>query len=324
MSTRKAPIEDEENAPKRQRVQSALNAASDSASEEQEHFLASFDNLNTDCIVHIMSYLFRDDMDTVAICNRTCREARNNEIFDQTRTGIIVVTENSSIDSINNAITNGGWNTIFSGNRTRLKIIGFERLQLVGIGDDIAQLTGVTSLDLSLPDDGLDLEVDSRYVRKLIQMCPNVADIDLSHVKVSHGVHVVWNACLNSTRVSWKGCRGLLVCGMSSRHAGMEVNLSDAVFRSGNLQRTAMTVYGTDDHDESTYLLRYCPELRRLDIKNASWRCNGMNGREDLPQDIIIKMVRHHPNLVWLRSDLTSENVAMLKRERPEITFVSE
>jgi hypothetical protein len=39
---------------------------------------------------------------------------------------------------------------------------------------------------------------------------------------------------------------------------------------------------------------------------------------------MLIKMVRLHPTLRWLRSDLSEENVAMLKQERPEITFVSD
>ena len=41
-------------------------------------------------------------------------------------------------------------------------------------------------------------------------------------------------------------------------------------------------------------------------------------------QAMLIKMVRNHPTLRWLRSDLTEENITMLQRERPDITFVSE
>ena len=37
-----------------------------------------------------------------------------------------------------------------------------------------------------------------------------------------------------------------------------------------------------------------------------------------------MKMVRLHPTLKWLRSDLTAENVAILQQERPDVTFVSE
>jgi hypothetical protein len=44
----------------------------------------------------------------------------------------------------------------------------------------------------------------------------------------------------------------------------------------------------------------------------------------ELPQEDIIQMVRNHPSLHWLRSDLSAENVAMLQQERLGITFVSE
>jgi hypothetical protein len=237
-----------------------------------------------------------------------------------------VLTENSSFHSINDAITNGGWNTVFSGNRTCLKIVGVDRLPVVSGGiDDIAQLTGVTNLDLSLSE-GQTRHVYHRCVKALLRMCPNVADVDLSHVEV-FGATEIWNACSNSEQVTWKGCRGLLVSG-GIQDTGIEVvNLSDSVFRSDNVQSNAMNLYGTNGNDDS-YMFHFCPELRRLDIKNASWHCQGhchdMPEPEDLPQEIIIKMVRHHPNLVWLRSDLTDENVAMLQEERPEITFVSE
>lgn len=44
-----------------------------------------------------------------------------------------------------------------------------------------------------------------------------------------------------------------------------------------------------------------------------------------MTQDMLVKMVRNLSRLRWLKSDLSKENVvAMLKGERPEVTFVSE
>lgn len=40
-------------------------------------------------------------------------------------------------------------------------------------------------------------------------------------------------------------------------------------------------------------------------------------------QEMLIKMVRCHCTLRWVRSDLSAENVAMLQQERPEVVFVS-
>ena len=36
-----------------------------------------------------------------------------------------------------------------------------------------------------------------------------------------------------------------------------------------------------------------------------------------------MNFVRHAPKLKWFQSDLSLENVAILKQERPEIVFVT-
>jgi hypothetical protein len=45
----------------------------------------------------------------------------------------------------------------------------------------------------------------------------------------------------------------------------------------------------------------------------------------DVPitQGMLMKMVQLSPTLRWLRSNLTNENVEILRRERPDVTFVS-
>jgi len=72
---------------------------------------------------------------------------------------------------------------------------------------------------------------------------------------------------------------------------------------------------------ENQYLWMSCRRLERLSFKHATWKCSDMTAPEPVTQQMLMKMVRHHSNLRWLRSDLTAENVSMLKQERPEITF---
>lgn len=73
-----------------------------------------------------------------------------------------------------------------------------------------------------------------------------------------------------------------------------------------------------------SFLFASCSHLERLSIKNATCT-HPANEDDSIPvcQDLLTKMVCNHPTLRWLRSDLTDESVAMLKQERPEITFVS-
>lgn len=77
------------------------------------------------------------------------------------------------------------------------------------------------------------------------------------------------------------------------------------------------------EHSDS-YMFCRCPDLQRLSIKDCVL-CIRQTNKSYAPlyQALLIKMVRYHPSIRWLRSDLTDESVAMLKRERPDITFVS-
>jgi hypothetical protein len=65
-------------------------------------------------------------------------------------------------------------------------------------------------------------------------------------------------------------------------------------------------------------------ELERVSIKGATYKYAGSDGEPlSIPQPWLINFARRAASLRWLRSDLTPENVAMLKRERPDVEFVS-
>jgi hypothetical protein len=79
---------------------------------------------------------------------------------------------------------------------------------------------------------------------------------------------------------------------------------------------------------ERTYkdtLFSYRPlELERVSIKGATYKYAGSDDEPlSIPQRRLIDFARRAASLRWLRSDLTPENVAMLKRERPDVEFVS-
>lgn len=78
-----------------------------------------------------------------------------------------------------------------------------------------------------------------------------------------------------------------------------------------------------DGEDETISLFQEYPNLEHVTIKNA--RIYNMQRRQmqALPQNLLIHFVRHAPNLQLFRSDLTNDNIAMLKQERPEVTLVN-
>lgn len=89
---------------------------------------ASFDSLNNDCLVLILSHLPNEDMSSVSVCSRACCESRSNEPLDQTRSGTTALTESSTIDSLFDAIIDNEWDNKFTGNMTHLRIEGLEQL----------------------------------------------------------------------------------------------------------------------------------------------------------------------------------------------------
>ena len=85
----------------------------------------------------------------------------------------------------------------------------------------------------------------------------------------------------------------------------------------------SVDTYGNTENDNK-YLLSTCRNLARVSVKGATLYIIYNRPTIPLPQEILIKFVRRHPTLRWLRSDLTAENVEMLRQERPEMTFVSD
>ncbi|MGK3746149.1 MAG: hypothetical protein ACI8RD_006775 [Bacillariaceae sp.] len=64
--------------------------------------------------------------------------------------------------------------------------------------------------------------------------------------------------------------------------------------------------------------------LERVSIRRA--KCHFLeNNNIDVvvPQNVLIKFVRNVPSLRWFRSDLTQDNITMLRLERPEIELLN-
>ena len=60
------------------------------------------------------------------------------------------------------------------------------------------------------------------------------------------------------------------------------------------------------DNRQNSFMFQYCHALERLSIKNVTWGLDENDCGQPVSQGMLIKMVRHHPTLKWLRSHLTS------------------
>jgi hypothetical protein len=85
--------------------------------------------------------------------------------------------------------------------------------------------------------------------------------------------------------------------------------------------------FASENHGGADWvLLQEYPNLERVTLKHAEYYVLSMLDPggfswKILPQEALMKFVRHTPKLRWFCSDLTPENIAILKEERPEVDF---
>lgn len=288
-----------------------------------QDLVPSIECLNGDCLLLVLSYLPAEDLNSMAICSRRYRHARAHETLDQRRSGTIILRERCTFQSVMSKIINKDWNRVFQGNQTHLKMEGLERLPPFKLRRALrrvipkVRLVGVTSLYLTF----INPNTDKRPINISIpQLFPNLEEIDLSSVTMQNPYkfcHALFRSCPNLKKLKWTGCVDVL-------------NFNGDCFRFGPhhfqlyLDNCCFISHYMDLESNDAYALHRCRNLQRLSIMNATWKYSPVSTEHPVSQEVLMKLVRRHSTLKWIRSDLSAENVAMLQRERPGVTFVSE
>ena len=203
-------------------------------------------------------------------------------------------------------------------------------VQVMSKGRPITCFLMYLNLDISLRTMVGNRDVPSRNnVMAFSFMLPNLEEIDLSYARVPGNILLrACRHCSKLRRIEWNGSRreiDIQGASISLYSKTEELYLDNSVlYTLGASARELHSAERGDQNGLNLYMFCLCSCLERLSIKNVTW-FDEHNRAEEGPisQEMLIKMVRHHPTLRWLRSDLTEENIAMLKQERPEITFVS-
>lgn len=158
-----------------------------------------------------------------------------------------------------------------------------------------------------------------------------VHDFDLSYVRIPPGYQLgrVWGEFSNLTRLAWRGNQGLLIINGIDKNSRLnnlavsELDLTDASFIVCKLRDKVLREDRGDEHP-NLFILSNLVCLKSLSIKkNVTLLCHDGRYRKLLPQELIVKFVHRCLTLRWLCSDLSNENVAMLRQELPDVTFVS-
>ena len=220
------------------------------------------------------------------------------------------------------------WAQVFSGNRTRLQVVGFERFRSYGHFNRF--LPNVSSLVVTASP--LTGNIDVETFTYFITMLPNVEEIDLSNAATTRAYSLakIMYRCHNLQRLYWTGACITII--HLTYFSDSWIGFTELCIDDSRLELNFLVDQDPCSLDEENLLnllFRRCRSLERLSIRNVTWAYPMCPTDIDdqagpLSQEMLIKMVRRHPTLRWLRSDLSEENIAMLQRERPEITFVSE
>ena len=206
-----------------------------------------------------------------------------------------------------------------------------QQFQLDGI-----QLDGIFSLDLSSPSNGPSSEsYPGLLLGAFSCMLPNVREIDMSNSGMDNCyttasiLNVVTTKHPRLEKITWNNSYvyALGVMNMDNTHHLKEIILDDATFNTDSDTDDTMDELSNLTHSPSTFLFYrgVGQVVERFSIRNASWVDDGYGGRPPrtcIPQNALIKFIRNAPpSLRWFRSDLTPENIDMLRLERPLIDF---
>jgi hypothetical protein len=192
------------------------------------------------------------------------------------------------------------------------------------------RLEGILSLDLS----SLDYQPRrwSRLPSTLSKILPKLIELDFSNnmpmnyttlLQCSENCRFLEKiTCHNFTKDFGVGLDGF---GMHSAKNLKEIYMDSSVFCCFNNQQKVLDL--NNDHD--IFIFHRCSKaLERVSIKNAKYVTNryatAPQEAEIIPQNALIKFVRNSPpSLRWFRSDLTQENMDMLRLERPDIELLN-
>ena len=191
---------------------------------------------------------------------------------------------------------------------------------------DSRKMDWILSLDITISPTTPCWKVeDSRSLPNILAtMLPNLREIDLSNACITR-LKCFSFRCPYLEKVTWKNidkdsCVELDGCNMRYSNNLKEIIMDDSEFVYD--QRVKDTISNLENYGNN-FIFHYCSEaLERVSIRNAKV-CEKLTRDEPtvaILQNALIKFVLNAPSsLRWFRSDLTQENIDMLKLERPKI-----
>jgi hypothetical protein len=155
---------------------------------------------------------------------------------------------------------------------------------------------------------------------------PNLIEVDFSDTFISAINLAISSYCpLLEKLSSSNNASDIYLCGTRMRDSKnlKEINMDNAIFTP---------YYSTDEenladfnnHQKIFLFHRCCKSLERVSIRNMNYDRHRFDVDNIFTQNVLIKFVRNAPlTLHWFRSDLTLDNMTMLRMERPGIELLN-
>jgi len=317
----------------------------------QEKEIATKWNQPIPILIHIMSYADPETIRTLCCVSKQCYDLIYNDPGMKNNRAVPLLVIRPSLDHDDDKGRIGRllrflWQHRDKLQRVReLKIIhahkfGFHSTDEIERIEEKLRLYGVVSLDMSLP---VSVTTHGSADEKalsiaLASVLPNLQDIDLSGTKQYHcgDLQTFIDQCphldkitknnigRSEKRVVWIGGESM----WSAENENLkEIYLDNTTFHDGGDWWRAHASDLEDDRYVPIFLFYECSsKLERISIRNAAWS-NAFNPCDKtvvVPQNALIKFIRYAPSsLKWFRSNLSHENMDMLRSERPGIEFLN-
>lgn len=246
------------------------------------------------------------------------------------------------------------WSETFSGRRTHLRLSGLTHLSSniepidEAFFSTVCSLEQVTSLDCSMVpqsdggncDDNEEEEQNERirlnrrplylapfedYVDKgfaqglaLSLLVPNIRSLDISNLPLTT-IGVAWLTENNSALevIRWNHSLIWPISNDSVSHLEALKYLKEVYLDESRI------LLCTDLIDNTLWdtLIDHTHRLERVSVLGTCWCRKGQ--LTEISQDYLVKFVKNVASLRWFRSDLSTENIERLKKDRPDVMFVS-
>ena len=195
------------------------------------------------------------------------------------------------------------------------------------------QLDGIVAFDVSSPSKLSSVNCD--VLRQLSSMLPNLRVINLSNIG-GKGFDEILNRlsthCPQLESITWNNIHfdcNIDVTGWDMWQAMnlREIIMDGSFLTSSGFGRADIWEQMSDlENHPSIYLFcRWKSQVvERISIRGTKYYDFFRQTRKTVPQNALIKYIRNAPpSLRWFRSDLSKDNIEMLRLERPGIEFLN-